>query len=71
QYAPFTRRVFEALPDLKQIVRYGVGVNNVDLEAASAAGVQVCNVPDYGMHEVSDHALALSLALIRKLVPMN
>jgi D-3-phosphoglycerate dehydrogenase len=71
QYAPFTRRVFDALPDLKQIIRYGVGVNNVDLEAASAAGVQVCNVPDYGMHEVSDHALALSLALIRKLVPMN
>lgn len=71
QYAPFTHRVFEALPDLKQIVRYGVGVNNVDLGAASAAGVQVCNVPDYGMHEVSDHALALSLALIRKLVPMN
>ena len=71
QYAPFTRRVLEALPRLKLIVRYGVGVNNVDLEAATAAGVQVCNVPDYGMNEVSDHALALTLALTRKLVPMN
>lgn len=71
QYAPFTRRVFEALPRLKLIVRYGVGVNNIDLEAATDAGVQVCNVPDYGTSEVADHALALTLALTRKLVPMN
>ena len=40
QYAPFTRRVFQALPRLKQIIRYGVGVNNVDLAAASEAGVR-------------------------------
>lgn len=71
QYAPFTTRVFDALPKLKQIIRYGVGVNNVDLEAATSAGVQVCNVPDYGMHEVSDHALALTLAMVRKVVQMN
>ncbi|WP_319772575.1 C-terminal binding protein [Breoghania sp.] len=71
QYAPFTARVFEALPNLKQIIRYGVGYNNVDLEAATKAGVQVCNVPDYGMNEVADHALALSLTLLRKIVPMN
>ncbi|MBY6206652.1 MULTISPECIES: C-terminal binding protein [Halomonas] len=71
QYAPFTRRVFEALPRLKQVVRYGVGVNNIDIAAATQAGVQVCHVPDYGMHEVSDHALALTLALLRKLVPMH
>ena len=71
QYAPFTKRVFDALPDLKQIIRYGVGVNNVDLAAAKEAGVQVCNVPDYGMHEVSDHAIALSLAVIRKVPKMD
>ena len=71
QYAPFTRRVFEALPDLKAIVRYGVGVNHIDLKAAAEFGVHVCNVPDYGMNEVSDHAAAMSLALIRKLVPMS
>ena len=72
QYAPFTRRVIEALkPDLKQIVRYGVGVNNVDLEAASDHGVQVCNVPDYGMNEVSDHGIAMMMALVRKIVLMN
>ncbi len=68
QYAPFTPRVFAALsPDLKLIVRYGVGVDNIDLEAATEFGVQVCNVPDYGMHEVSDHALGLMLSLVRKL----
>nr|WP_321454664.1 C-terminal binding protein [uncultured Cohaesibacter sp.] len=71
QYAPFTKRVFDALPDLKQIIRYGVGVNNVDLAAAKEAGVQVCNVPDYGMHEVSDHAISLSLTIIRKIPKMN
>ena len=66
QYGKFDERVFTALPEVKQIVRYGVGVDNVDLEAATRHGVQVCNVPDYGMHEVSDHALALMMALIRK-----
>lgn len=68
QYAPFTERVFAALePGLKQIVRYGVGVDNIDLKAATRHGVQVCNVPDYGMNEVSDHALGLMLSLIRKI----
>ncbi len=71
QYGPFTKRVFDALPKVKQIIRYGVGVNNVDLDAAAEAGVQVCNVPDYGMNEVSDHSVALSLTLVRKIVTMN
>ena len=71
QYAPLTRKVIAALvPELKQIVRYGVGVNNIDVEAATEFGVLVCKVPDYGMHEVSDHTMALMLALYRKLVPM-
>ncbi|WP_373236385.1 C-terminal binding protein [Cohaesibacter celericrescens] len=67
QYGKFDDRVFTALPEVKQIVRYGVGVDNIDLEAATRHGVQICNVPDYGMHEVSDHALALMLSLIRKI----
>lgn len=71
QYAPFTERVFASLPNLKQIVRYGVGVNNIDLQAATRYGVQVCNVPDYGTHEVADHALAMMLALTRKIPFMN
>lgn len=72
QYAPITRRVMEALrPELRQVVRYGVGVNNVDCDAATELGVLICNVPDYGTHEVSDHALALTLDLVRKVSFMN
>ncbi|MBD8027421.1 C-terminal binding protein [Ureibacillus sp. Re31] len=71
QYAPFTEKVLSQLPKLKLIVRYGVGVNNIDLTAATKYGVQICNVPDYGTHEVADHALALMLALTRKITKMN
>ncbi|WP_033542546.1 C-terminal binding protein [Planococcus sp. CAU13] len=71
QYAPITDKVMEQLPELKLVIRYGVGVNNIDMEAATKHGVQVCNVPDYGMHEVADHALALMLALTRKITVMN
>lgn len=71
QYAPFTEQVFSALPDLKLIVRYGVGVNNIDLGAASRHGVAVCNVPDYGVQEVASHAFSMMMALTRKLIPMN
>lgn len=71
QYAPITRKVMEALPNLKMVVRYGVGVNNVDVKAATDLGVQVCNVPDYGMNEVADQAIAMMMALVRKVVIMN
>lgn len=72
QYAPFTRKVIEALsPEIKHIVRYGVGVNNVDLQAATEFGVQVSNVPDYGMNEVADQALAMMMDLLRKTSLMN
>lgn len=71
QYAPITEHVMANLPDLKMVIRYGVGVNNVDVAAATKRGIQVCNVPDYGMHEVADHALALMLALTRKIIVMN
>jgi D-3-phosphoglycerate dehydrogenase len=49
------------------IVRYGVGTDNIDIAAAAARGIPVCNVPDYGTEEVSDHALALMLAAIRRI----
>ncbi len=52
----------------KVIVRGGVGFDNVDLLAAGERGIPVCNVPDYGVDEVADHALALMLALNRGLV---
>lgn len=71
QYARITERVIKSCPRLKYIVRYGVGVDTIDLKAAEAYGVQVGNVPDYGMNEVADHAVALALALARKITVMN
>src|SRR4029450_8914543 len=65
QYAPITAAVFEALPQLGLVSRYGVGVDAVDTEAAREHGVWVCNVPDYGTTEVALHAVALLLALLR------
>jgi D-3-phosphoglycerate dehydrogenase len=67
QYAEITREVFEALPDLQAVGRYGIGVDSIDLEAATDHGVQVVNVPDYCIEEVPTHALALLLACIRKI----
>lgn len=49
------------------LLRYGVGVNNVDVVAATELGVQVGNVPDYGMNEVADHAIALMMSWYEKL----
>lgn len=54
-----------ALPNLKAIVRYGVGYENIDLKAASAHGVKVANVQGYANHAVSDHAIALMYACAR------
>lgn len=72
QYAPITQRVIKNLiPELKQIVRYGVGVDNVNVNAATKMGITVCNVPDYGTNEVANHALSLMLAIHRRIVLMS
>ncbi|WP_129115523.1 C-terminal binding protein [Halegenticoccus tardaugens] len=65
QYAPITEAVFDALPDLVVVGRYGVGVDAVDVASATAHGVQVVNVPAYCEDEVSTHAIALLLACVR------
>src|SRR5713226_8374476 len=64
-YAKLTERVIGKLNRCKIIARYGIGVDNVDIAAATCAGILVTNVPDYCIDEVSDHALALLLALAR------
>jgi C-terminal binding protein len=66
-----TERSLRALPQCKVIVRGGVGVDNIDLEAAGRLGIVVCNVPDYGSEEVADHALMLLLATARRLATLN
>jgi D-3-phosphoglycerate dehydrogenase / 2-oxoglutarate reductase len=63
--------VLDALPRCRLVVRYGVGVDNVDVEAAAARGVWVANVPDYGRDEVADHTLALALAVLRGVVALD
>ncbi len=67
-FAPVTEHVIGAMRRARVIVRYGVGVDNVDLDAARARGIPVCNVPDYCMDEVADHTLALILAVTRQVV---
>ena len=69
QFAPVTAEVIAAMRKARVIVRYGIGVDNVDLDAARAAGIPVCNVPDYCIDEVADHTLAFILAATRQVVP--
>lgn len=71
QYAEITAAVVDALPGLRVISRYGVGVDSVDVAAASARGVVVCNVPDYGTEAVSDHAIALALSASRGIARLD
>ena len=66
-YALFPREVFEALPRLKVVSRTGVGYDEIDVPAATDHGVAVCNVPGYGTEVVSDHAIALALAVLRRI----
>jgi D-3-phosphoglycerate dehydrogenase len=67
--APITQRVIEAMTRCRIIVRYGIGVETVDIPAATERGIMVANVPDYCLDEVSDHALALLLMLSRQAIP--
>jgi D-3-phosphoglycerate dehydrogenase len=65
--APFTASVADRLENCRIVVRLGIGVDGVDLDAAAERGIAVCNVPDYGINEVADHAVSLALSLGRQL----
>lgn len=71
QYLKMTDSLMDKLPNLKVIVRYGMGVDNVDIAAATRHGIKVCNVPDYSVQEVAAHAFAMFMALTRKLKVMD
>lgn len=71
EYAKLTPKVIEALENCKIIIRYGIGVDNVNVPAATKAGIMVCNVPTYGIHEVSDHVVGLFFSSIRKIPAMS
>ncbi len=69
-YAKITAEMIEQMPRCRIISRFGIGVDNVDLPAATAAGIVVTKVPDYCIDEVSDHAMALLLTVVRK-IPLS
>ena len=68
EYGQFNERVFRALPKLKIVSNYAMGVDNIDVEAAKAAGVAIGNSPDYCFDEVAEHGMALITALLRNVV---
>ena len=65
---PITRKVMEALPELKYIQRFGIGVNSIDLEAAAELGKIVLNIPGFCAKELVDLATAMILGLVRNTV---
>ncbi|MFQ5860117.1 MAG: C-terminal binding protein [Dehalococcoidia bacterium] len=68
---PFNRRVIQGLSRCRVVSRRGVGIDNVDTAAATEEGIFVAYVPDASIAEVSDHALALLLALARRVLPLH
>lgn len=70
-YAKVTADMISQMARCRVIARFGIGVDNVDIPAATSAGIVVTRVPDYCLDEVSDHAMALLLALVRKIPASN
>ncbi|MEO6003681.1 MAG: C-terminal binding protein [Opitutus sp.] len=68
---PLTARVINALPRCRVIAKYAVGVDNIDIAAATQAGIVVANAADYCTEEVSDHTVALLLGAARRVVAMD
>jgi len=68
---PVTRRICENVPRVKVVARYGVGLDNVDLEAASDCGIVITHYPQYCTSEVADHAAAMVLNLNRRISELN
>jgi D-3-phosphoglycerate dehydrogenase / 2-oxoglutarate reductase len=70
-FQPFTRKVIESLVKCRFIMSLGIGFDNLDLQAATDHGILAANVPDYCQEEMSDHAMALILALTRKITRLD
>jgi D-3-phosphoglycerate dehydrogenase len=69
--APISRAVAETLTDCKVVVRYGVGLDTLDIPALTDAGIVVAHLPDFCQPEVANHAIALLLAVAKKIVPLD
>jgi len=70
-YTPVTRRVIDSATRLRGIVKYGVGIDAIDIEAAMSRRIPVVNVPEYAERTVAEGAFTLLLALAKKLAPMH
>lgn len=70
-YTPVTARVIAAAPKLRGIVKYGVGIDAIDIPAAHARGIVVVNVPDYAEETVAEAAFALMIALMKRLPALS
>ncbi|MDB6037298.1 MAG: phosphoglycerate dehydrogenase-like oxidoreductase [Verrucomicrobiales bacterium] len=70
-YTPITARVISAAPRLRGIIKYGVGIDAIDIEAARRCHIPVVNVPEYAEETVAEGAFALMIALARKLGPLH
>jgi D-3-phosphoglycerate dehydrogenase len=70
-YTPVTARIIESAVRLKGIVKYGVGIDAIDIAAAMARGIPVVNVPEYAEETVAEGAFALMIALAKKLIPVG
>ena len=70
-FPTISARLIEASENLKAIVKYGVGVDNIDIDAATRRGVMVVNCPEYGSDTVADHAFALLISLARKIIQID
>jgi D-3-phosphoglycerate dehydrogenase len=66
-WLPMDRELIARLRRCRTIARYGGGTDNIDVAAATDAGIVVANVPDYCVEEVATHALAMILALLRRI----
>jgi D-3-phosphoglycerate dehydrogenase / 2-oxoglutarate reductase len=70
-YSPITARIIDRAERLKGIVKYGVGIDAIEIEAAKARRIPVVNIPEYAEESVAEAAFALMIALAKKLVPLD
>lgn len=66
-YTPITAKVINAAPKLKGIVKYGVGIDAIDIPAAHERGIVVVNIPEYAEETVAEGAFAMLIALARRM----
>lgn len=66
-YTPVTAKVIEAAPKLKGILKYGVGIDAIDISAAHAQGIKVVNIPEYAEETVAEGAFAMLIALAKRI----